>query len=285
MEGFAMTRLFTSLVAFFVLTIAANAQCASGYTQLNNVFVCQLNSGVPVITSPGTASGTVGTAFSYQITATNSPTSFNASGLPSPLSVNTSTGLISGTPTATSTNTVALSATNASGTGNQNLMLTIGSGGAIQVGYTTIPTGLNGAGSWTAGGTLNAWNYAPPRNGTAVSIAIYVNSGSAGTSNLLGIYSSSGGAPGTLLASTANFTPVAGWNTVNLTTPLSVTSGTQYFLAEFSNSTSLTGKQDDGSGITASVYYRTGQTGLTTPFGTPTNNFPHNTAGIYMNVN
>src|ERR1700675_4054990 len=36
----------------------------------------------PVITSSGTASGTVGTAFSYQITATDSPTRFGATGLP-----------------------------------------------------------------------------------------------------------------------------------------------------------------------------------------------------------
>ena len=54
----------------------------------------------PAITSPLTASGTVGVAFSYQITASNNPTSFNATGLPAGLSVNTTTGLISGTPTA-----------------------------------------------------------------------------------------------------------------------------------------------------------------------------------------
>ena len=36
----------------------------------------------PAITSATSASGTVGTAFSYQITATNSPTSFSATGLP-----------------------------------------------------------------------------------------------------------------------------------------------------------------------------------------------------------
>src|SRR5207245_209817 len=55
---------------------------------------------LPAITSPPTASGIVGTAFSYQITATNSATSFGATGLPAGLSVSPGTGLISGTPTA-----------------------------------------------------------------------------------------------------------------------------------------------------------------------------------------
>ena len=81
----------------------------------------------PVITSALTATGTVNTAFSYQITATNSPTSYGASGLPAGLSVNT-TGLISGTPTTTvgSPFSVTISAMNAGGTGSATLILTIG---------------------------------------------------------------------------------------------------------------------------------------------------------------
>ena len=84
----------------------------------------------PVITSSDRASGTVGMAFSYQITATNSPTSFGAAGLPSGLTVNTVSGLVSGTPTgAAGTSSVTLSATNSGGTGSAPLTLTIGSGG------------------------------------------------------------------------------------------------------------------------------------------------------------
>src|SRR5437764_2156994 len=79
----------------------------------------------PVITSATTASGTVGVAFSYQITATNNPTSFNATGLPAGLTVNTSTGLISGTPTTTGTYSVTISATNAAGTGSATLTLSV----------------------------------------------------------------------------------------------------------------------------------------------------------------
>src|SRR5438105_879620 len=80
----------------------------------------------PVITSPLTATGSVGVAFSYQITATNSPTSFNATGLPAGLSVNTANGVISGTPTGPAgTASVTISATNANGTGTATLSLTI----------------------------------------------------------------------------------------------------------------------------------------------------------------
>jgi PKD repeat protein len=80
-----------------------------------------------VITSRNTASGTVGIAFSYQITATNNPTSYGAAPLPGGLSVNTATGLISGTPTTPGTTQVTLSATNAAGTGTEILTLTINS--------------------------------------------------------------------------------------------------------------------------------------------------------------
>src|SRR5438132_14421849 len=50
---------------------------------------------VPVITSSTTATADVRVAFNYLITATNGPTSYNATGLPAGLSVNTSSGTIS----------------------------------------------------------------------------------------------------------------------------------------------------------------------------------------------
>jgi len=84
----------------------------------------------PVITSSTSASGTVGTAFSYQITASNSPTSYSATGLPSGLSVNTGTGAITGTPGAGGTSSVTIGATNAGGTGTATLTLTISAAGS-----------------------------------------------------------------------------------------------------------------------------------------------------------
>src|SRR5205823_4169067 len=125
----------------------------------------------PVITSPLTASGQVGVAFSYQITATNNPTSFNATGLPAGLSVNTSTGLISGTPTTAGTYSVTISATNAGGTGSATLVITtnpaapviqppftatgtVGTNFSYTINATNNPTSYNAAGL-PAGLTVN----------------------------------------------------------------------------------------------------------------------------------
>jgi hypothetical protein len=83
----------------------------------------------PVITSGSTATGQVGAAFSYRIQASNSPASFGATGLPGGLSVNSTTGLISGTPTTAGTSIpVTISATNPGGTTEAQLRLTFTAG-------------------------------------------------------------------------------------------------------------------------------------------------------------
>jgi hypothetical protein len=89
----------------------------------------------PVITSPTTASGTVGQPFSYQITATGNPTNYTATGRPAGLNIDKSTGLISGTPTQIGTNVVTLSAMGAGGTGTTNLTVTITAAGPEQAVY------------------------------------------------------------------------------------------------------------------------------------------------------
>jgi len=81
---------------------------------------------LPVISSAGTAAGVVGSAFRYQITATNSPTSYRVAGtLPAGLALNATTGLISGTPSAAVTSSVTIAATNVGGSGTKALTFTI----------------------------------------------------------------------------------------------------------------------------------------------------------------
>ena len=78
------------------------------------------------ITSSLTASGTRNNAFSYFITANNGVTSFNATSLPTGLSISTTTGEISGTPTADAgTYNIPLTANGPLGARTATLVLTL----------------------------------------------------------------------------------------------------------------------------------------------------------------
>ena len=81
---------------------------------------------IPVVTSVLTANGQADAAFAYQITASGEPTSFGATGLPLPLTIDPATGLIFGEPKLAGVYSVVLSATNAAGTGSAALQLIIG---------------------------------------------------------------------------------------------------------------------------------------------------------------
>jgi hypothetical protein len=149
-------------------TIVATNAGGSG-TQTFSLTLTSPLPAAPVISSSGNANATIGSAFSYQITASNSPTSYGASGLPSGLSLNTSSGLISGTPSAgvsTGIHNVTLGATNAGGTGTKILAINVsapaipapvitsvssarvvmGIGFALQVTATNSPTSYSASG-------------------------------------------------------------------------------------------------------------------------------------------
>jgi endo-1,4-beta-xylanase len=85
------------------------------------------------VTNPGSQSGTVGTAASVQVHATDSggaALTYSASGLPAGLSINSSSGLISGTPTAAGTSSVTVTAKDSTGaTGSTTFTWTISSSG------------------------------------------------------------------------------------------------------------------------------------------------------------
>jgi len=80
----------------------------------------------PAITSVLTTTGNAEQPFRYQIVARNVATSYSVTGtLPNGLSLNPSTGLISGTPTSVFEGTVTITATNASGSDNETLKIVI----------------------------------------------------------------------------------------------------------------------------------------------------------------
>jgi len=96
------------------------------------------------VTNPGSQAGTVGTAASVQIQASDSGSgqtlAYSATGLPAGLSINSSTGLISGTPTTAGTSSVTVTAkdgTGASGSATFSWAISGGGGGTCHVAYST----------------------------------------------------------------------------------------------------------------------------------------------------
>jgi subtilase family serine protease len=84
------------------------------------------------VTNPGSQTGTVGTAASLQIKATDSASgqtlTYSATGLPAGLSISSTTGLISGTPTTAGSNSVTVTAKDTTGaSGSASFTWTINS--------------------------------------------------------------------------------------------------------------------------------------------------------------
>ena len=168
------------------------------------------------VTNPGTQAGTVGTAASLQIHASDSATgqtlTYTATGLPAGLTISSTTGLISGTPTTAGSTSVTATATDGTGAkGTATFTWTISSGsssGACHVTYTpnqwqggftanvTIAnTGTTAINGWTLAFTFpgdqkitNAWNGVESQSGEAVTITNESYNGAipAGSSTTLG---------------------------------------------------------------------------------------------------
>ena len=152
------------------------------------------------VTNPGSQTATAGTAASLQVHATDSASgqtlAYSATGLPAGLSINSSTGAISGTPTTAGTYNVTVTATDGTGaSGSASFAWTVsppGGGGSCQVTYSTTSqwpggftanvtiadTGSSPVSGWTLGFTFpgdqqitSSWNGTASQSGEKVTIA------------------------------------------------------------------------------------------------------------------
>jgi Putative Ig domain len=153
---------------------------ATGGCQISHPIVGGGGGNTVTVTNPGNQTGTVGTTTSLQIHATDSggaTLTYSAGGLPTGLSINSSTGLISGTPSAAGTFSVTVTAsdsTGASGSTSFSWVISGGGGGCASPGQklgnpgfesgNTIWSATSGViGQWgnqgqpTHSGTWNAW--------------------------------------------------------------------------------------------------------------------------------
>ena len=113
--------------AFLRLTVNG-ASAATGNNRLDNI---QLNASIaaPPVVANDMATATVGTPFSHFISATNAPTLYGATGMPTWMSLNTTTGELIGTPTTVAgAVTVSTEATNGTGTGTGSTLVTVNQG-------------------------------------------------------------------------------------------------------------------------------------------------------------
>ena len=151
----------------------------------------------------------------HTATPTNTPVAPTATNTRTPTTVPTNTF----TPTASRTPT--RTATPSSNT------ITIGETSVLSMGYSGM------------GNRLVAQQVTLSQNATIQSLSYYVSTASGQLR--LGIYNNSGNAPGTLMAQTAAFTSVAGWNTQVVTTPVTLPPGT-YWLVFLPQNNTLAGR-------------------------------------------
>jgi O-glycosyl hydrolase len=152
------------------------------------------------VTNPGNQATATGTAVSLQVQASDSASgqtlSYSATGLPAGLSISSSTGLISGTPTTAGTSPVTVTATDTTGaSGSASFTWTVSSGttgAGCQVTYTTqsqwtggfvasvtiANSGSSAINGWTLAFTFpgdqkitDAWNGVASQSGENVTIA------------------------------------------------------------------------------------------------------------------
>ncbi|MFF1747613.1 M4 family metallopeptidase [Streptomyces mirabilis] len=150
----ARTAALNAATALYGASSTQYAGVANAFAGINvGSHVTPPSSGVTV-TNPGSQSSTVGTAVSLQISASSTNTgtlSYAATGLPTGLSINSSTGAITGTPTTAGTYSSTVTVTDSTGaTGTASFTWTVSSSGG---GGTCTSTQLLGNPGFESGNT------------------------------------------------------------------------------------------------------------------------------------
>lgn len=133
---------------------------------------CTTAGNTVTVTNPGNRTGTVGTATSLQLTGSSSGAgqtlTWSATGLPAGLSINATTGLVSGTPTTAATSNVTVTAKDTTGaSGSTSFTWTISGGGTPSGNLLKNPGFESGAVEWTGtSGPITTNTGRPARTGT-----------------------------------------------------------------------------------------------------------------------
>ena len=117
----SITGVPTAIDGSYNVTLTATNAGGTG----NKVIELTVAPTLPLIAGPVSATGSVGRAFNYKIAASNFARTYGATGLPSGLSVNATSGIISGVPADAGNTTVVLSASNGAGTATKTIVITI----------------------------------------------------------------------------------------------------------------------------------------------------------------
>ena len=159
---------------YSVTVTATDSTGPSGATSFTWTVSSSAQGNTVTVTNPGSQSSTVGTAASLQIAAADSASgqtlTYSASGLPTGLSISSSSGLISGTPSAAGTYTATVTATDTTGaSGSASFTWTVGTTStctaAQLLGNPGFETGT--AAPWTASsGVISDHSEEPPHTGS-----------------------------------------------------------------------------------------------------------------------
>jgi len=236
----------TDKTATFTASSAVNGNvqvyvtCSSNSIYIKSVTITTASTVVPIVTA-SSFTGAIGTAFSQNVQATENPNSYaivTGSSLPAGLSLNTTSGLISGTPTAVGSFITDITATNGAGTSTPaTLNFTITKGDQTLTGFTD--TGVNL--SLTSSVTLPSQ--------TDQGLPVVYNSSNASIASLSGnilTFSS----PGSVLI-TANQVGNSNYNSLNLTKTFLASSscfGEDFSSITTGNNTSTSGSSTSWNG-------------------------------------